>query len=205
MQWRYAEEYILYEGKQGILKRPRYTVKYSIKESLGKRIRGCPLPKFGWCWWLWHERSAVPNTPAIMALQAISNIDVVLGAEKKTCHYYDNSKTQKGFFNHFHFSNKFVKRSPELGLYSQTCRIATGLAFQSRLGILKKWNSLIAIISSIRGKQSLKKSRVLYKNESVGVQKWAPSDVWEKYRHTTPLTILSLDDIYIIYMQRQGQ
>ena len=138
MQWRYAEEYILYEGKQGILKRPRYTVKYSIKESLGKRIRGCPLPKLGWCWWLWHERSAVPNTPAIMALQAISNIDVVLGAEKKTCHYYDNSKTQKGFFNHFHFSNKFVKRSPELGLYSQTCRIATGLAFQSRLGILKK-------------------------------------------------------------------
>ena len=25
----------------------------------------------------------MPNTPAIMALQAISNIDVVLGAEKK--------------------------------------------------------------------------------------------------------------------------
>ena len=145
------------------------------------------------------------NTSAIMAPRAISNTAVFLGAEKNTC--YLSTLRHSEICPSFSIDQLFLIASPELGLYSQTCKRARGLASRSWLGILKHicklkfFHRYINSILSLLRQQSLKKSGALYKYVSVGVLKWAPSDIWWKYSRTSYIHTHQLFTAWMIFSE----
>ena len=70
--------------------------------------------------------------------------------------------------------------TPAMGFYSQTCKRAKDLAFHSRPGTLEM--NLFLYLFLLTEHFVAEKSAALYKYISVGVPKWAQSDIWRKYR-----------------------